>query len=1313
MISTFFKRFCPIHFRLPNAVLVLCAAIMAGALSAPLAHAQFTTRNNFVAADVSQGGYGLITIFYFDLNGNKQRLSFTDFSFFTIIVNGKYYSNNTNLSSGTDWSTGQQVNLIPLSNGATKKIKDTIETVWQPSGPNAFDIIQDVYPVAATNSGQIVYKWSVRNYQSVFLPAQAQFLLDVETGSSNNSTDDPKFTTREGYNESAGQDFWHNFTTLPPYFLTSEYDVCTKNFPGEIGAGYVVDDFAPVPMHLAQPSLMANVDLKQYISSYVWGYPQPLNNTPMSNDNAMLLEWPASGVDAGTPNSPAIQELGRGSYGTPPCGICFGNLDATMLHVEHVYWTPSGYVPNHFPVEAIIWNPNSSASGSLAVGNQTISNSISGLPGPVQIVSPTPVLNGGYSQSHGIRSGGSSQIDGILNSCNASYITWEDTLIQDKYLINCSTDSSYDITLSIPSAAGIPTPIFLNGPTSCVCPIIVDCQEKDITAPGHTAHIFSGSNHCGNPTTCKDSVYDNRSTDLGIQSVTYVISPNPNALNVVGTSITGGGCVPLLGPITVTQKDTLQESCVYFTFTDCASNVSFDTICFEPCLPPVPFDTLPPKFRLESKYNWNVPTDSSCGFRCTDWVVTDTVDYSASHGDQKDLGLDSITVISNTNMLFTLKTPVIKGMPRDSFTVCVNDSMQDGAIIIQAKDATGLNISFDTITYCTDPDTKHPIISIGSLSVGSRWPVIVSDTQAWDRGLKQVMLTSVTNCKPIDPTNTLKLTQVDDTTWLILPDTNCPRLIDFQVVITDSFTKACFTALATDCAENVTPLPTTTCTNPLFDTFCPHIDTVMIGKDTLSVTVSDITVDYDEGVDSVWFSCANNVTLDSAGTKWVAKNNTLHSLHGQPTGGDHPKFERVLHFTLYVTDTLSQDNNPPCVCINAVDGAGNALCLPGMLQWCSSLAQDVNPPKLISTPTCTTLDLVVTDSVKFDRGIHRIWLDSLTNFAPLNDSSRSGDPVIPLTLQVPEGDSSSYARLSALDVYGNESVVPNVKADHTTSSDIWIYKQDLAMNGTGIVNEQSSGASTTFSVPVYVTNTDAFPLSQKQISQFQFTFHLTGSPKVTFVGTKLPATLPGWTVTPIPGTVPAGPPYVISGQGPALTNGQAGATLVYLQFSAASTTDVEETRIVIDPEQCGADVIYNGGNDTTIASANYTLTLPAPSGRLNGGTIILKDSCTTIVGDHPNPTILSLAPMAPNPASAANGAAAIRVQYTVPTEAPVALDLYDALGRKVRALVAEVEQQGTYRLTLDARGLPDGTYFLRLASGGAVCSRRMLILKGQ
>jgi hypothetical protein len=363
----------------------------------------------------------------------------------------------------------------------------------------------------------------------------------------------------------------------------------------------------------------------------------------------------------------------------------------------------------------------------------------------------------------------------------------------------------------------------------------------------------------------------------------------------------------------------------------------------------------------------------------------------------------------------------------------------------------------------------------------------------------------------------------------------------------------------------------------------------------------------------------------------------------------------------------------------------------------------------VSPAPCDSLTVTVTDNRPKDRGIYSVWLDTVNtaNFKPFYEKD-SGALSLSFNLPLIDPDSSGRGRLFALDVVGEGPVSPQTKTIHTDSLNVWIYKQDLAMKASGIDTTPKTTPNT-WKVPVYLIPTDTFALSTKGIYQYQFSFHLTGSPLLSFVGTQAsPKMHAGWTITPAPGTGPgAGSPYTITGQGPALTDLDAGDTLVYLLFSGARSPDVEEAQIVID-SQCGDEVIYNN-SDTVIVGANYSVTLPAPSGRLNGGEVVFMDSCSTIVGVNPHPTYLSIEPLIPNPASGSASSSTISVNYSVPAEAPVMLELYNALGQKMRTLVTEVQKQGDYQVPLDVSTLPAGTYFLRLASAGQVASQELIL----
>ncbi len=1324
------------------------------------AQSTFVTSNAYVEADVSSTD-GLVSIFLntTPASHNDAIVFPAQTSFLTVLVNGTYFTNNVSRLS----SSASPVYPSFLNNGVTRKIGDTIETDWQPEGPNGFDIIQDVYPVEfatgypISGTGQIVLKFKLISHENGFLSAQAQYLLDVDLSTGGNpppSNDNAPITTRYGYwSTQWAEDPPAN--SIPPYFIATlqdlNNDVPGEVFPGLIAEGYLNDSLAPEPMGLMQPSLFAYTDWREIVTGYTFGSPNKGTQYPTIGDEALLIQWPNSGANQGQ-----TVVLGSFSYGSAACQpICFGNLDAMLVHPDHVFWDPtlSTYVPNHFPVDGIVWNLNTLTATS-ANGTQTITNDATGASTnlPVMIESPNPPPALVSTQNHKLTGAGG--LGSILGQSSAS-ITWEDTVLQS-VLTNCSTDSIYDIAFSV-GANGV-------GPTTCssspyICPIIVDCQQRDLLAPRHTKHVGVGAtNHCGNYTTFVDSVYDSRAIDQGIDSITWKVVP-PNADKV--TIATYPQCDHTDSvKVTVTQVDSLLSSCVYFTFTDCAANVSYDTFCFQSCSPPVPFDTLPPRFRLLKRYDQNY-TDTSgapCEFQCSEWVITDSIEEPLP-GLQHDGGLRSVIVVDSSNMNFTQLHPLTLGMKEDTFTVCVTDSMSSlgGNIIIEAIDSAGNVPTYDTIRYCSIPDTVPPLVVVQTQTGG--WSVSATDDRPWDTGVDSVLVSRIQNCWPIANPSLYLIDSINDTTCSLRPIPNCAATFLFRIQIRDTFASAGFTLQAWDCAGNFNNQQRVV-KDSLADTFCPH-DTIYVldSSGTIKVFFSDIhdSINYDDGIDSIWFSNVHNYSMLYHGTI-----SSIHTIKEDTFPGvGLPRYTKFDSVILFVTDTLAHDTLPAKICWQAVDGAGNELCAGDTFCWTYYLPIDSTPAFVdlkYDSIVCDSIAVTVTDLRRHDRGIYRVW-DTLTQ--NLSNYSRIDSPAISLTfdLGLIDPKTSATGTLLASDVWGRQSTDTSVQALHTDTLPIAIYRQNLAMNATGI---DSSNAA--FQVPIYLDSTDAFPLSKKNLNQFQFTFQITGSNLLTFTGTANvnPAgtnVAAGWNISD---ANDGNRTYTISGQGPALTDLQLHDTIGYLLFQAAKSVGVQEADINVLTDPCGEQVLYNGGNDVVgmpIVSdgidangdTNYSITLPAPAGLLNGGRVIFMDSCATIVGNGTKPQILSIAPAIPNPF---NGTTLI--QYTVPASPTmnaasptmnassptinsttvsssgnasntmnassptmngssptmnVKMELFNALGQNVRTLVDAALSQGTYRIILDAHGLQQGTYFIRLQGGGMVCSERVILAK--
>ena len=69
------------------------------------------------------------------------------------------------------------------------------------------------------------------------------------------------------------------------------------------------------------------------------------------------------------------------------------------------------------------------------------------------------------------------------------------------------------------------------------------------------------------------------------------------------------------------------------------------------------------------------------------------------------------------------------------------------------------------------------------------------------------------------------------------------------------------------------------------------------------------------------------------------------------------------------------------------------------------------------------------------------------------------------------------------------------------------------------------------------------------------------------------------------------------------------------------------------------------------------------------------------------------------------------IAYTLASTGNVKLIVYDILGREVKTLVNEVQQQGSYTVSFNASGLASGVYFYRIKSGSFSDIKKMILVK--
>jgi hypothetical protein len=69
------------------------------------------------------------------------------------------------------------------------------------------------------------------------------------------------------------------------------------------------------------------------------------------------------------------------------------------------------------------------------------------------------------------------------------------------------------------------------------------------------------------------------------------------------------------------------------------------------------------------------------------------------------------------------------------------------------------------------------------------------------------------------------------------------------------------------------------------------------------------------------------------------------------------------------------------------------------------------------------------------------------------------------------------------------------------------------------------------------------------------------------------------------------------------------------------------------------------------------------------------------------------------------------IVFSIAARSAVDLAVYSLLGQRVRTLVSQEREAGTYRETFDARGLSSGMYFYVLRAAGHTFTRRMLLVR--
>jgi alpha-tubulin suppressor-like RCC1 family protein len=105
--------------------------------------------------------------------------------------------------------------------------------------------------------------------------------------------------------------------------------------------------------------------------------------------------------------------------------------------------------------------------------------------------------------------------------------------------------------------------------------------------------------------------------------------------------------------------------------------------------------------------------------------------------------------------------------------------------------------------------------------------------------------------------------------------------------------------------------------------------------------------------------------------------------------------------------------------------------------------------------------------------------------------------------------------------------------------------------------------------------------------------------------------------------------------------------------------------------------------------------------------VTIRPGTTTSIEDYTLPTEVALGQNYPNPFNPTT-----TIAYALPETAPVRLDVFDMLGRRVATLVNnEAHAPGSHAVSFDASRLTSGVYVYRLQAGSTVITRKFTLLK--
>ena len=69
------------------------------------------------------------------------------------------------------------------------------------------------------------------------------------------------------------------------------------------------------------------------------------------------------------------------------------------------------------------------------------------------------------------------------------------------------------------------------------------------------------------------------------------------------------------------------------------------------------------------------------------------------------------------------------------------------------------------------------------------------------------------------------------------------------------------------------------------------------------------------------------------------------------------------------------------------------------------------------------------------------------------------------------------------------------------------------------------------------------------------------------------------------------------------------------------------------------------------------------------------------------------------------------IKYCVPEEIRIKLEIFDSKNEKIKTLVDEIKEPGTYQVEFNPNGFDEETYLYQLTAGSLILTKKMVLMK--